>query len=136
MEITLKKSHLKIAAVSIFLLALIAVAGFFAKDLILTGNVISNNQEIVGETGILYIEGSDVVLLAVTLEDLVELMKSAAEGNQEGYTTVFQDGRAFAVPGGTQAGIVENNAEVSLVQILEGDFEGAYGWLLSEWIVK
>ncbi len=132
MELTIKKSHIRLVGALTLFILILGVAFFVKPNM--TGKVISEDI-VVGETGILYIEGSDVVLLAASLEDLVELMKAASEINQEKYYAVFQDGRAFIVSGGTQAGIVENNSEVSVVQILEGDFEGAYGWVLSEWII-
>ena len=143
MMIKIKKSRLKIAFIFTSLITLILLVGFFVKDLNFTGNTIIDSPEDiisdfvnVGEVGVLYTEGSNIVVLARSKEALGELIKTATEEDQEGYYNIFSRGEAYAVPSVTKAGVLERDSTIVKVEILNGEYVGLSGWIFSDWIIK
>jgi len=137
--IRIKKSHLRLALVSVGLLALVLLIGFLMKGL----DFYKDSQENlpsdfvkVGEFGVLYAEGSDVVILAITKDALKELIKTATEGNQESYSKIFSEGKAVIVPIATKAEVMEIDSSFVKVRLLDGEYVGGFGWVPSEWIIK
>lgn len=70
--------------------------------------------------------------IGITKQDYSELTRALMSGDNAGVTNLIYSGKAFIVPTGTRAKIIEYTATLRRVRILDGDFAGQDGWCAME----
>ena len=95
-----------------------------------------------GEIGVLRAGASNSdVIVGVDKAANEELTKMAVSKDTEGFAGMMLSGRAFVVPAGTRARLLDTNFTLGFlptsvrVRILEGQFHGRDGVVPHEWLV-
>lgn len=70
--------------------------------------------------------------IGVTKQAYSELTRSLMSGDNAGVTNLIYSGKAFIIPAGTRAKIIEYTVTLRRVRILDGDFAGQDGWCAME----
>ena len=89
-----------------------------------------------GENGILYLEGGKNVFVAVDKTSFDDYLNAALIEDNYGINELVMQGRLFYVPNGTRVKVIDSTFTTRKVRILEGEWEGASGWVPVEWVRK
>jgi len=90
----------------------------------------------IGDTVYLFTSVDQDVLIAVTRDDLTEIIKLAHAGDTLGMTQMVLQGRAYFVKPNTKALVIDSEVAVRKVRIYEGDMIGETGWVPFEFCKK
>lgn len=116
------------------------IIGFVACGLIWTfsGNDTTDvaNKPSIGDTGILYVEGSESVFIAVDEAALDEILKSINANDKYGLAELVLAGRVFSVQNRTKVRVIDMKGFTLKIRILEGEYSGYSAWVPHEFVVK
>ncbi len=77
--------------------------------------------------------GAEVIVLGRTKNDYDSMAKAYRADDSHGRAQLLLSGRAFKVPAGTKARIIDQSWTMRQVRILEGQSVGRAGWIPAEW---
>lgn len=96
----------------------------------------SSNMPDIGSEAVLYLKGSDVVLLADSKSSYKQFVKIQAAKDKYGFNQMVSAGKIFSVPNGTRVLILDLDSAAFEVRILQGQHRNRTGWIAYEFAKK
>ncbi len=117
----------------ILILLTLAVVG-----LLILGAVVGSGTSdySVGDNVRIYESGLTTVTVAVDGDAFDALTSAAVANDAVGYENVLLSGRAFTVPNGTRALVLDKGFTKTKVRVMEGANAGQAGYVPREWVEK
>lgn len=95
-----------------------------------------SNMPDVGSEAVLYLKGSEVVLLADSKPAYKQFIKIQTAKDKHGFNQMVSAGKIFAVPNGTRVLILDLDLAAYEVRILQGEHKNRTGWIAYEFAKK
>ena len=88
----------------------------------------------VGGDGILRMDGSGAILLAIDPASYDALVSASVARDSMGVTQLITAGRVFQCPQGTRVRVIDRAMYRRKVRIMNGPQTGLAGWVSSDWV--
>lgn len=76
----------------------------------------------------------DDCTIGVTKQDYSEVVQTIRASDQTGWMNLIRFGKAYFIPAGTKAKVIDYTLTLRRVRILDGNFEGVDGWCAMEYV--